>query len=337
VLTAGDYLRYTGDLATIEAVFPALERALTWFERLRTSDGLIADLPYWHFMDWAAVGRKGEAATLNAQLAGASETAAALADALGYARAASKYRARVAEIQAALERHWDEARGVYVDMVDPATGARGRRVSQHANAAMILWGGAPPARWPEMVARITDPARLTFTPAPPIVPEGEPLDPETGVVLANTFYSHFVYAALAQAGRLDLAIRGMRERYGPMLDRGADTLWESFDPTASLCHGFSASPTHHLTTHLLGLAPGEDGWRTLVFAPDLAGLERAQGRVETVRGPVMVRLQRTDAGAIAAELTLPAGVDAMVDPTRSGAVEQRLAGGATHRFELKRS
>jgi hypothetical protein len=78
VLTAGDYLRYTGDLATIEAVFPALERALTWFERLRTSDGLIADLPYWHFMDWAAVGRKGEAATLNAQLAGASETAAAL-------------------------------------------------------------------------------------------------------------------------------------------------------------------------------------------------------------------------------------------------------------------
>jgi hypothetical protein len=118
----------------------------------------------------------------------------------------------------------------------------------------------------------------------------------------------------------------MRERYGPMLDRGADTLWESFDPTASLCHGFSASPTHHLTTHLLGLAPGEDGWRTLVFAPDLAGLERAQGRIETVRGPVTVRLQRTDAGAIAAELTLPAGVEAIVDPARSGAVESGWPG-----------
>lgn len=335
VLTAGDYLRYTGDLATVEAIFPAIERALQWFERLRTSSGLVADLPYWHFMDWAAVGRKGEAATLNAQLAGACATAARIADALGYARGAAKYRTRIAEIQAALERHWDAERGVYVDMVDPATGARDRRVSQHANAAMILWGGAPPARWPAMVARITDPARLTFTAAPPIAPEGAPLDLDDGVVLANTFYSHFVYAALAEAGRLDLALQGMRERYGPMLDRGADTLWESFDPTASLCHGFSASPTHHLTTRLLGLAPGQDGWRTLAFAPDLAGLARAEGRIETVRGPVAVRLERTPPGTIAAELALPPGMDAVVDPARYHTEMHRLAGGATHRVELR--
>jgi hypothetical protein len=36
-------------------------------------------------MDWAAVGRKGEAATLNAQLVGALDTAP-LADALEYGR-----------------------------------------------------------------------------------------------------------------------------------------------------------------------------------------------------------------------------------------------------------
>jgi alpha-L-rhamnosidase len=334
VLTAGDYLHYTGDLATVEAIFPAIERALTWFERLRTSQGLVADLPYWHFMDWAAIGRKGEAAALNAQLAGASATAARVADALGYGRAAAKYRARVAEIQSALERHWDPARGIYVDMVDPRTGVQDRRVSQHANAAMILWGGAPRSRWPAMVARTTDPARLTFTPAPPIAPEGAPLDLEEGVVLANTFYSHFVYAALAEAGRVDLALGGMRERYGPMLDRGADTLWESFDPTASLCHGFSAAPTHHLTTRVLGLAPGEAGWLTLAFAPDLAGLAWAEGQVETVAGRVSVRLDRTPAGAVAATLTLPAGMDGVIDGARYVTEAERLAGGATHRLEL---
>ncbi|HZF43030.1 MAG TPA: alpha-L-rhamnosidase N-terminal domain-containing protein [Sphingomonadaceae bacterium] len=334
VLTAGDYLRYTGDLAGVEAVFPAIERALAWFERLRTSDRLVADLPYWHFMDWAAVGRKGEAATLNAQLVGALDTAARLADALEYGRAAARYRGRIAEMRAALERHWDPRRGAYVDIVDPSSGRQDLRMSQHANAAMILWGGAPPERWPSMVARITDPARLTFTPGPPIAPEGEVLDAENGVVLANTFYSHFVYSALARAGRVDLALQGMRERYGPMLECGADTLWESFDPTASLCHGFSASPTHQLTSHVLGLAPGADGWRTLAFGPDLAGLEHAQGSVETMRGTVSVELAKDGAGAIDVELTLPDDVTAIIDEARFRTDTARLTGGATHRIKL---
>ena len=58
------------------------------------------------------------------------------------------------------ERHWDEHRGVYVDCVDPATGAQDPRVSQHANAALILWDVAPRSRWASMVRFITDPARI---------------------------------------------------------------------------------------------------------------------------------------------------------------------------------
>ena len=118
---------------------------------------------------------------------------------------------------------------------------------------MILWDIAPRERWASMVERITDPARLVFTAAPPIVPSGEPFDARDDVVLANTFYSHFVYRALASAGRFDRALALMRERYGRMLARGATTLWESFDPTASLCHGFSATPVYQLSTEVLGV------------------------------------------------------------------------------------
>ena len=76
-------------------------------------------------------------------------------------------------------------------------------MSQHANAAIALWTDAPPKRRiGRALDRITDSNRLTFTPAPPIAPTGEPLEPEEGVVLANTFYSHFVYDALARHGRL---------------------------------------------------------------------------------------------------------------------------------------
>ncbi len=300
ILCAGDHWRYAGDLATIEAIFPSILKALAWFERVTGPSGLVADLPYWHFMDWAGVGRHGEAGALNAQLAGAYRVAAELAGAVGWQREAARLAARAAAIGAALnDRHWDARRGVYVDMVDPATGAQQLWTSQHASAAIALWTDAPAERARSALARIAESQRLTFTAAPPIAPTGATLEPEDGVVLANTFYSHFVYDALARHGDFASALRLMRERYGPMLARGATTLWESFEPTASLCHGFSATPTYQLSRRVLGVAPAAPGFAEIELAPDLADLDHAEGVVPTPRGDVEARLERTDGGFVA--------------------------------------
>ncbi len=309
ILNARNHLRWSGDLETVEAIFPAIERALAWFTVQLDAHDLVADLPYWHFMDWAGVGRAGEACTLNAQLAGCLVAAGEIASALERPRSARRYAQVAARIRAALvARHWDEARGVYVDVVDPATGAQQPRVSQHANAAMILWGGAPRDRWPRMIARITDPARVTFTAAPPIAPSGETLDEQEGVVLANTFYGHFVQCALIAAGRGDLVLDLVRRRYGPMLARGATTLWESFEPTASLCHGFSATPTYQLTTGILGLSPAADGFARLRVAPLVGLVDGIAATLDTVRGAITARLA-SDGDAWRLALAIPAGME----------------------------
>ncbi len=308
ILCAADHWRLTGDLATTEAIFPSILKALAWFERQFDHNGLVADLPYWHFMDWAGVGREGEACAFNAQLAGAFGAAAVLARAVGWEPAAARLDAHAAALAKALNgRHWDERRGVFVDVVDPVTGEQQPQVSQHANAAMALWGRTDADRLRRALARITDAARLTFTAAPPIAPEGDALDPEHGVVLANTFYSHFVYEALAETGRFDLALTQMRERFGPMLEAGATTLWESFRPSASLCHGFSASPTWQLSRRMLGVAPAQPGFAAIRVAPNLAGLGHAEGVVPTPAGDVEVRLERDEAG-FAAFVSAPAEV-----------------------------
>ncbi|HEY1753279.1 MAG TPA: alpha-L-rhamnosidase C-terminal domain-containing protein [Caulobacteraceae bacterium] len=312
ILCAGDHWRYAGDLATIEAIFPSILKALAWFERLIGPSGFVADLPYWHFMDWAGVGRHGEAAALNAQLAGAFRVAAELARAVGWAREAARLDARAAAIGAALNaRHWDARRGVFVDMVDPVTGAQELWTSQHATAAIALWADAPAERVRASLARIAESQRLTFTAAPPIAPTGATLEPEDGVVLANTFYSHFVYDALASHGRLADVLRLMRERYGPMLARGATTLWESFEPTASLCHGFSATPTYQLSRRVLGVAPAAPGFAEIALSPDLAGLEHAEGVVPTPLGDVEATLER-DGDGLLARYRLPDGCTAKV-------------------------
>ena len=74
-------------------------------------------------MDWAGVGRHGEASPLNAQLAGAFLAAAEMAEVVGWPSEAERCRARAHSLARALEaRHWEERRGAYVDVVDPATG-----------------------------------------------------------------------------------------------------------------------------------------------------------------------------------------------------------------------
>ncbi len=338
ILNAEQHWLYTGDIDVIEAIFPAIQRALAWFERQMGPNDLLANLPFWHFMDWAALGRHGEAAALNAQLAGSLRAAARLAGALDSPRAAQRYAALAARIAAALDaRHWDARRGVYVDVVDPATGEQELRVSQHANGAAILWNVAPRARWDSIVERITDPARLTFTAGPPIKPDGEALDPESGVVLANTFDRHFVYRALAKAGRFDLMLRLMRERYGPMLARGATTLWESFEPTASLCHGFSASPVYQLSTEVLGVCPLEPGFTRFRLAPQPGDLDWARGVVPTARGDIEVAWERRGK-EVAIEVTVPVGTEAsVVAPPGYRLVrgDDRLAAGR-HRLRVVR-
>ncbi|MEM7728809.1 MAG: alpha-L-rhamnosidase N-terminal domain-containing protein [Pseudomonadota bacterium] len=306
ILNAGDHLRLTGDLDVIKEIMPNIEKALGWFARTAGDNRLLVDSPYWHFMDWAGLGRAGEACAINAEWAGALKTAAMLSDAIGNAGAAERYRADANAVCDALNaRHWDAARGVYVDCIDPRSGElMTPQVSQHANAAMILWGDAPEDRWAKIVDYITDPKRITFTAARPIKDEGETLDPEIGVVMCNTFYSHFLFEALAKAGRLDKAFGFIRYRYKPMLDAGATTLWESFGPTASLCHGFSASPTWMMSAHVLGVRPDDKG--APLFAPNPLDLDKASGTVPTRWGDATVELNRNDIG-FSATLNWPEG------------------------------
>ncbi len=339
ILNAELHWLYTGDLDTVERIFPAIQRALAWFERQLGPNDLVANLPYWHFMDWAALGRAGEAAALNAQLAGALRAAARLAHALESARAARRYQALAERIARSLAaRHWDERRGVYVDCVDPATGRQDPRVSQHGNAALILWDVAPRERWARMVEYVSDPARIVFTAAPPIAPTGGAFDPERSVVLANTFYSHFVYRALAKAGRVDALLRGVRERYGDMLARGATTLWESFAPTASLCHGFSATPVFQLSTEVLGVEPLAPGFARFRFAPQPADLAFARGVFSTVAGDVRVAWTRSG-DALEVELEVPPGTSAeLVDPPGFAfGPGARVREPGKHRLELRAS
>jgi hypothetical protein len=80
-----------------------------------------------------------------------------------------------------------------------------------------------------------------------------------------------------------------------MLASGTTTLWESFAPAASLCHGFSATPLFQMTGILLGVTALEPGFARFTVNPQPCGLDRASGSIPTPHGTINVAWQRSGA------------------------------------------
>ena len=312
VCGAHHYLKHTADVETVVKIYPAIQKALAWFENHIGDNGLLVDLPFWHFIEWANIGRTGEAAIVNAMYIGALRAAASMAEEIDFAGAAKLYRKRADEMSAVLNlRHWNEERRLYVDCVDPDSGVQGINVSQHANAAMIIWGIAPVERWPDLIKHMADREKLRLTAVPPIVNVEREFNPEQHIAQANTYFSHFVYQAFAEAGRFDLALDQIRDFYRPMIEAGATALWESFEPTASLCHAFSASPVYHMSTSVLGVSPLMPGFKQFQLWLQPCDLKQAEGIVATVNGDIEIKWHLQDADIIL-DITVPEGTTAHI-------------------------
>lgn len=287
------YWLTTGDEDLVEQVYPVIEKALAWFARHVDEHGLLANIPFWHFIEWANIGRSGEAGAINALYGGALQAAAKLGNIIENSRAARRYDTMAATvIQSLNSRHWNEKRGAYVDEVDPETGEQGQRISQQTNALMIAFGLAPQEKWKTILKTITNKKALKFTAAPPIFMDAPPFNEDTDIVRSNTFYCHFLYEALAKSGRFDLALEHIHTAYKPMLATGTTTLWESFEPSASLCHVFSAAPVYHLSRHILGVQAIGAGFSKIRIAPQFGHLKNARGIYPSPQGSIDVKWER---------------------------------------------
>jgi len=112
-----------------------------------------------------------------------------------------------------------------------------------------------------------------------------------------------------------------------MLALGLTTTPETPEPTRSDSHAWSAHPNYGLLATVLGVRPASQGFRTVVIAPALGPLQRAEGRVPHPRGDIDVSVVRVGAKGMRAKVTLPAGVTGMFEwngrrlPLKAGAQE----------------
>jgi len=119
----------------------------------------------------------------------------------------------------------------------------------------------------------------------------------------------FEVMALSQLGNNDYMLNHVRDYWGGMLEKGATTFWEAYDPREtkeeqysfydrpygkSLCHAWSSGPAAFLPSRLFGLKPIEDAWKRFTLQPDLGSLQWASVCLPTKYGNIIVDVENQD-------------------------------------------
>ena len=233
VAMLADYVQASGDVATGRDLWPVAQRQLELVGRNVNQQGIVV-IPekVWVFIDWQQALDK--TASMHGVLLYCYRRGQELARTLGDDRSAAAYGKQIAAMTAAARSaFFDAQRGVFVS--GPA-----RQVSWASQAWMVL---AEVARGQEAATAL----------------QRAMADPDA-VLPGTPYLHHTMLEALTACGEREAARKLMDGYWGAMVDDGADTFWEVFDPKDSrfspygdvhinsFCHGWSGTPAWFLRT-----------------------------------------------------------------------------------------
>ncbi len=235
-VTLADYVSATGDLDTARDLWPVAKRQIEIIGKDIDADGKYVDPGnIWIFIDWSQPLHKH--AAIQAVLIYTARATAQLARKLGYTADAVDLEKNVTRMTAAARReYWDAKRRLFVSGPD-------KQVSWASQAWMAIAGVSSRAESADALRRaIADPQAVR-----PVTP----------------YLYHYVVEGLLAAG-LRKDARAMLEKYwGGMVEAGADTFWEVYDPAQplsspygdihinSFCHAWSCTPSYFLRSGIL--------------------------------------------------------------------------------------
>jgi alpha-L-rhamnosidase len=152
----------------------------------------------------------------------------------------------------------------------------------------------------------------------------------TKSLIISPYYNYYVIRAMAEMGHREQALKWIRQYWGGMVDEGATSFWEAYDPSwyredfhsslqsdnrsgyfVSLAHGWSSGPTAWMMEQVLGIQPTGAGFSTVDIRPDLVDLDWAKGAEPTPHGQLQVGVQKKG-GAVLITVDVPEGVVARV-------------------------
>jgi len=250
----------------------------------RNKNGLVEGLSGdWTFIDWAiGLSKKGEISFEQMLFARSLETMSLCANMVKDESNAAEYKKLAADIkEKVFSIYWNEQKHALVH--SRVEGKQTENVTRYANMFGIFFN--------------------YFSEEQKLAVKQHVLLNDSIQKITTPYMRFYELEALCAMGEQPYVLKEMKAYWGGMLNLGATSFWEEYDPSKkgtehlamygrkfgkSLCHAWGASPIYLLGKYYLGVSPTKPGYETYTVQPQLGGLQWMQGKVPTPNGDIEV-------------------------------------------------
>ncbi|MEL0456035.1 amylo-alpha-1,6-glucosidase [Flavobacteriaceae bacterium SZ-1-7] len=277
-----DYYLYTGDTKFIKTFYSRMKSLMEYCLGRRNQKGFLEPLEGdWVFIDWAdGLPKTGEVSFEQMLLLRSLEAMTVSAEIAGEDEDQNKYRKLANDLKLKLfDVFWDDEENVMKHhRID---GQIQDMVTRYANMFGIFFN------------YFTEEQKQSVK---------EKVLLNDNILQIRTPYMRFYeLEALCAMGEQEFVLDEIRDYWGGMMDLGATSFWEKYNPNQSgtehlamygrpygksLCHAWGASPIYLFGRYYLGVEPTTPGYSEYTIKPNLGGLKWMEGKVPTPKGSV---------------------------------------------------
>ncbi len=292
-----DYYLYTGDEAFLKQIYPKMESLMDFVLERTNERGLVEGLEGdWVYIDWFDndVDITGEVSFEQIVFCKSLETMALCSNILGIESEAAKYDSLAKNVRSKLNDFWDEEKQAIV--FNRKDGVKSEEVTKHANMFAIFNN------------YVTDQQKEQI--------KNSVLLNDEIPAISTPYMRFYELEAMCAIGEQSYVLDEIKDYWGGMLDLGATTFWEKYNPEhtelehyamygrpfgKSLCHAWGASPIYLLGKYYVGVKPIKPGYEEFEIKPVLGGLEWFESSVPTPNGDIKVYADKNEITVSATE------------------------------------
>lgn len=278
-----EYYRVYKDYDFIKFIYPRAVSLMEFSSKRVNEEGfIIGKTGDWIFIDWSDIDKEGAPCAEQMLYIEANRTMAKLAEILGkdgkaYTKIADELTEKVNKF------FWNGEKGAFIDSYESGK----NHVTRHANIFAVMYDIATAEQIESIKKNVLLNDEITQITTPYF--EGYELD------------------VMGKVGNYDYIENKILTYWKGMLDLGATTVWEEYDPKLSgiehyrmygnkygksLCHAWGAAPIYLLGKYYLGVEPTSDGYETFEVKPHLGRFGYIKGTVPIKDGKVRVYLSK---------------------------------------------
>ncbi|MBQ7993732.1 MAG: hypothetical protein IJ252_11960 [Solobacterium sp.] len=283
IISVGREYETYGDAEFVKSIFPKMEDLMRLCADQLDKNGFIVGRKRdWTYVDWADIDKEGPVCAEQVLLSRCYSVMAQCSELCGINPA--QWKKAAGELREKITAYfWNEEKGAFIDSFESGK----NHISRQSNIWAVLFGAADEKQKQSIVENVL------FNDAVPAI--------------TTPYFKFYELDVLGSLGYYDKVMENIMSYWGGMVDMGAVTFWEEYDPRKkedeqyemygdpygkSLCHGWAASPIYLIARYFIGLKPVSAGYQTYTVEPHLQCMPDFKAELPVRDGYVEIKWEK---------------------------------------------